>query len=327
MIITDSVFIRGKPYLITFNGSLVDCSGNASDTALDVRVAIPDSLVPGCALVSEVLPDPAPGGERYVEIYNNSIKVVDISEMLLVVDWDQAGGPLSGEPLALSPYLLFPGDYLVVTPSPTDIVARYHAPHPGVILKLDYFPSMNSDSGWIGITSKATNSILDKMVYSKSMHYPLLRTNEGVSLERIDIDRPSTDRSNWFSAAESFWFGTPGYRNSHAGAKPAGGGTVEVHPPVFSPDNDGFQDILTIVARAEPPGSMINLWIFDSRGRIIRDVARNVLGGKEEVFYWDGINSSGEKAAVGLYIILAEFFHPDGTSDRLKTAVALAGRF
>jgi hypothetical protein len=52
------------------------------------------------------------------------------------------------------------------------------------------------------------------MEYNSDMHFALLTTEDGVSLERISLTRDANDKSNWHSAAESVGYATPAYKNS-----------------------------------------------------------------------------------------------------------------
>ena len=83
-------------------------------------------------------------------------------------------------------------------------------------------------------------------------------------MERVDPDRPTSDNSNWHSAAEDVNFATPGYKNSQYAPAPEARGKITIDPAIFSPDNDGYQDMLTIAYQFdEPDGILANV----SRGR------------------------------------------------------------
>ncbi|MBK6774943.1 MAG: hypothetical protein IPG74_03525 [Flavobacteriales bacterium] len=76
-----------------------------------------------------------------------------------------------------------------------------------------------------------------------------------MSLERNNPARPSSDNNtNWHSAAEAAGLGTPGYQNSQYGPTSEPSGELTVDRAIFSPDNDGFEDVLTVNYRLDEPG-------------------------------------------------------------------------
>ena len=62
------------------------------------------------------------------------------------------------------------------------------------------------------------------------MQFGLLNITKGVSLERIDFNRPTQDRTNWHSAAEDIGFGTPAYKNSQYNDAGETDNTIEITP-------------------------------------------------------------------------------------------------
>jgi hypothetical protein len=83
-----------------------------------------------------------------------------------------------------------------------------------------------------------------------------------------------------------------------------------VEPEVFSPDNDGFQDVLNITVSTGAPDWVISLWICDLRGTPVRQLANNHLAAPRVCYYWDGEGENGSMQAMGFYLILARGYHP-----------------
>ncbi|PSR06454.1 MAG: hypothetical protein BRD49_00410 [Bacteroidetes bacterium SW_10_40_5] len=67
--------------------------------------------------------------------------------------------------------------------------------------------------------------------------------------------------------------------------------------------------------------------MFDSRGRQVRKLVNNALLGKSGSFTWDGTRDNGEKASMGVYIILIEITDLDGTTKTYKRSTTLGGDF
>ena len=164
------------------------------------------------------------------------------------------------------------------------------------------------------------------MTYDPGMHYPLLSTREGVSLERTNPEVPSGRRDNWHSAAETAGFATPAGLNSHTSPSEATDQQITTFPPVFSPDNDGRDDLLNIIIREDQPDMAASIGIYDSKGRMINQLVNNVLLGTDETFTWDGMTADRTKAPIGFYILLIELTRTDGTVKRFKRTVVLGAK-
>jgi len=145
-----------------------------------------------------------------------------------------------------------------------------------------------------------------------------------VSLERIRAASATQDPGNWHSAAETAGFATPGYRNSQSVTGAEGGSEVTVQPEVFSPDNDGYDDLLSVLYSFSDPGYTANAVVYDARGRPVRNLVRNELLGTAGSFTWDGVRDDHTKAPVGIYVIYFEVFNALGDVRKFKRTCVLA---
>ena len=168
---------------------------------------------------------------------------------------------------------------------------------------------------------------IDRFAYNKNLHLSLLATQEGVSLERIRANGPSTG-SNFHSAAGAAGYATPGRPNSQAQDAPGGNQELTVEPEVFTPDDDGQQDFATLSYHLDAPGYAASVTVYDALGRLTRRLIRNETVPTNGFVQWDGIDDKGHKAAVGYYILLVELFRPSGGERReYKKTVVLGARF
>ena len=101
---------------------------------------------------------------------------------------------------------------------------------------------------------------------------------------------------------------------------------VEITPSVFSPDNDGFNDIATISYAIDGAGYVANVTIFDAAGRLVRRLVKNETLGEKGSWNWDGLGEKGQKLPIGTYIIYTEFFNLQGKKQHFKNTVVLARR-
>ena len=125
--------------------------------------------------------------------------------------------------------------------------------------------------------------VLDDFNYQKSWHNPLLANTEGVSLERINPDKPSNQASSWQSAAQTVGFGTPAQRNSQfvpidtPSVSKAGQTVFTLEKKTFSPGPDGFEDFLILNYRFDKDGYAASVFIFDDKGKRIKTLVNNEL--------------------------------------------------
>jgi hypothetical protein len=167
---------------------------------------------------------------------------------------------------------------------------------------------------------------MDKVSYNDDWHLSVIDDLNGVSLERIDPNGNANDAFNWHSAAQDIGFGTPGIQNSQFIAA-VYSGDFSFTSPTFSPDNDGFEDVLQVNYMLEKAGLLGHVQIFDNMGRPIKDLFQNQLLGSTGTFTWDGMNNSGQKSPIGAYVMVFEAFSTDGSVFFTKVkAFTLAGK-
>jgi hypothetical protein len=320
--------LEGVIYTLTVSSPISDCSGNIVNSNITRQFAIPEPLQPGDIVINEILSDPSEEGVDYVELINRSAKVLDLGELYLSNE-DTIGQTLEDvTPIAPDRYLLFPGSYILLSEDPEKVKNEYFPENLNAFLKVEDFPAYNNESGIVVLSKQNDPVYIDRVVYDAEMHFALLNSTDGVSLERINFDRPSDDRSNWTSAATDREFGTPGYQNSQfASLFTPQEGELEIRPEVFSPDNDGYDDVVTAYYSFEKPGFTGSLSIFDQKGRLVKTLIKSALFGTEGIISWDGITDSNTKASIGMYILYLEAFNTSGAIVKLKKPVVVASKF
>lgn len=315
----------GIVYHCTVTGNTVsDCAGNMLQAGKAVPFALPETAVAGDIIINEVLFNPRSGGYDFVELYNRSQKTIDLGR-LRIGSMDTLTGMLKDtKSISTDGYLLFPSQYIVLSESGATVKQHYGTMNTEGFIDLPVLPAMNVDNDVVTL-SDAGGSIIDNLAYTDNMHFPLLTDRKGVSLERIDFNRPTNDRSNWNSAAQQVGFATPAYRNSQYMVAEGGSG-VSVNNSIFSPDNDGYQDVLDISYAFDEPGKSGNLFIYDSKGRQVRHLLRNEQLLQTGTVSWNGITDHNDKAPIGLYVVYFEVFNTKGTVSTYKLGCVLAGK-
>jgi hypothetical protein len=303
-----------------------DCAGNLLDTVRQVRIGLPDSILPGDLVINEILANPETDGEKFIEIFNRSEKILDLQELALgLFDSIQNLGT-DLKPVSESGLLSFPGDFYVLTKDPDDILKRYYCPDPDAFVQMTALPSFDRDHGTVVLARKNDGILIDRVYYSPTMYSDFLTTTDGVSLERLNPELPSEDIANWHSASENCGFATPGYRNSEFLRIDPGMDAVSLSPFVFTPDDDGKDDVLLVKFTLNDPGYLVNITIFDAGGNRIRCLAKNRLLSTEDGIIWNGRNDTNQKSPIGIYILYIELIKPEGKISHLKKTCVLGGK-
>jgi hypothetical protein len=313
-------------YLLSCKNPPTDCAGNFLDTARKIKVGLPDPILPNDLVINEILANPETNGEKFIEIFNRSGKVLDLQELALGLSDSTQNTGSDLKPLSEKGVLSFPGDYTVLTKDQDDIKKRYYCPDPDAFVQMTSMPSINRNKGTVVLARKNNGILIDRVNYSTEMYSDLLTRTAGISLERINPLLPSEDVTNWHSASESCGFATPGYRNSEFLNIDPGPDAVSISPAVFTPDNDGKDDVLLVRFSLNDPGYMVNITIFDVNGNRIKCLIRNKLLSTEDVIIWDGSNDKNQKSPIGIYILDIDLIKPEGKVSCLKKTCVLGGK-
>lgn len=322
VLILDDAVQEGVVYTASVNQQLSDCLGNTQSQNTSIQFGLTVTPEAGDIVINEILFNPNIGGNDFVELYNRSDKIFNLRNLRLGnfnLDPDNASVAIEED------FLLFPSSYVVISEEPADILNRYDVLSPLAMVK-NSLPSLPDDEGNITLAAPS-NVVIDSFDYNKDFHSPLLDDQNGVSLERGNSERSTQDAGNWNSAASAAGFATPTYQNSQfVDTTSAPDNDIIFLPnPRFSPDSDGFEDVLLIEYQTEKSGFSLNLHVFDSQGRLITRLVRNEVLATQGSFKWDGSINMGEKARTGIYILWAEMHHPDGDIIKQKEVFVLAG--
>lgn len=310
-------FTASTPYEIQI-GPVSDCWQN--DTTLYGQFILPEQAVAGDIVVNEILANPINGGQDFIELYNRSSKVIDLK------DWQFANfdnDTIANMKTIPFHFILEPMSYVAISEDTNFLLLNYPSTIPGRLIQMD-MPSYNIDSGTVYLLKDGEQ--IDRVSYSSDWHFSLLDNTDGVSLERLLPDALSNQATNWHSAAETIGFATPGRINSQFQF----GETTEsisLQNDVFSPDLDGFEDVLMVNYSFSKAGLLGKARVFDDIGREVKTIFSNELLATSGFFSWDGIMNEQGKAPIGVYILLVEIFSTDGSIILTKKiAFTIAGK-
>lgn len=308
----------GIDYKLNFNG-LQDCLGNTSNGQSPVfgRLEVPgwQDLV-----FSEVLFNAYSNHYDFIELYNRSSKFISLSGLVISNQLND------GLWYALnSDRTIAPNSYMAFTKDPQDLINVYPKGKINAVVSTE-IPPMGDEGAVLLLSYRKWPEVqlLDSAVCDQSWHNPFLKEDEGVSLEKVNFDIPSALRSGWESAAESYGFATPGTANSHSWTQISSefDKPYLIHPKVFSPDNDGVDDLVWINFQDIEPGYKCAIDIFDVSGLFLNRIF-NGIPATREIMSWNGISYEGTQSIPGNYIMVIQLLNAAGKKSVFKELISL----
>lgn len=269
-------------------------------------------------VINEILFNPKKGAKRFVELYNNSnneillygLKFTNVlTEKSCIID---------------SMIFLQPKNYAVLTPDSLDIKNNYDCGK--IFIQNKKFPTLNEKEGIITIQS-IENTTLDSVYYSKNMHNKFLTSTDGVSLERVSF----SDSFTWRSAAESSLFATPGKENSQKDfldeiledqteekieITNTYTNEITIENQLFTPLNE--DKMYTIHFNFKNQETTLNIYIYDTKGRLKRTLKKNFVVSRGDTVFWDGLDNDSNRCKTGIYIVLINALDQQGMSKNYK---------
>jgi hypothetical protein len=310
-----------KLYSLTVS-SIRDCNGNPIDTHVaELTFSVPEPADSLDVLVNEILFNPRPGGFDFVEVYNTSLKYINLK------NWQFSNieeGTISGKKIISAEDLIIaPQSYLVFTEDRASLKTFYPLAIEKNVIEIP-LPEMSDDEGSMAMLNDK-GRIIDHFLYSEKFHSGLIKETEGISLERISFSSPSGSQQNWKSANSAAGFATPGYVNSNVRPETVVvDGKITVQPQFFTPDSGNF-DFAKINYKFDRSGLIANIKIFDQQGHFIKTLANNETLPFEGFFRWDGDRDDGTRARRGYYLIWFEVFDLSGSVRTFRERVVIAG--
>lgn len=320
-IVLDESLEENIPYTLSIE-NITDCSGNEIQED-EIVFALPVMAENDELKLSEVLFNPRSGGVDFVEVYNDSDKYISMKDWQLArLEEEEVDAPRNLSTIEL---VIPPGEFLVFTADANNILSNY--PKAINLVEVSSLPSYNDDEG-IVLLLAPDDDIRDQFNYDQDYHYDLLKSVDGVSLERVSYDESTNNPDNWRSAASTEGFATPGYINSQSFKSEASKGRVTADPEVFIPGNSGSgRDFTTINYQFDQAGKFANVNIYDQLGRHVKNLARGASLSTSGFLRWDGDTDDGKMARMGYYLIIFEIYDSSGNSEIIKETVVVGRDF
>jgi len=321
---------------------LADVVGNVNSSASG---QISQKITPGSVVINEILYDPLsddednlPDQTEYIELYNTQDYAISLEEIFLNDAPDEDNevnrlDPVSSEFRWIQPngYFLIYAEDQTFSFSESQLAEYFglESQSGQFTMQIDRSSLSLSASGDAIFISDSSGNAIDSVFYDESWQNPNRVSVDGVALEKINPAGPSNDESNWSSSTEVSG-GTPAQQNSiyqEPGSAPDNSG-ITFTPNPFSPDDDGFEDFLSINYTLDEADYLLRVRIYDRYGREVRELADGKPAGFSGSLIWDGLTDSGNKNRVGIYIVLFEAYNSAAGRDRtFKETVVIARKF
>jgi hypothetical protein len=311
-------------YKLTVN-NVKDLIGNqigANNTATFFYVK-PYTLKKGDILISEVLSNPRTGGVDFIEIYNNTNQILDLKELQLA-NIDATGAVANIKSVTATSIYMPAKTYWVLTTNAMVIKQQYTTKFPNQFVQMSSLPAFNNDKGTVILLGAI--GLLERFDYDEAMHIALLQDEDGVSLERVSFVKDANSTSNFKSAAASVGFATPTYKNSQEEDLTLSKNKVSLVSKTFSPDGDGFEDVLQIDYSFVNNGNFATINIYTDRGVLVKKLQRNTTIATTGSFIWDGLDDAGRQSKIGIYVIKFDAFALNGKTETFKQTCVLAAK-
>lgn len=302
-------FEQGIIYVIEIS-SIADLAGNAM-ISTKKKIGIAQKPVAGDIVWNEIMFEAPDDGQEYVEVFNNSEKIIDLSKITFATR--KTDGSFNTAVIIPLGNILGPNEIVAFAPSPDSVYNYHRPPADAQIIATSNWYNLNNESSTLTLCNLAKDTIYDEVKYDSRWHHVLIADKKGIALERINPNMLSQNASNWHSAASEVNYGTPGYQNSQFRAigEVITEKAVWCEPEVFSPDNDGSNDICFVRYNTEYAGFIANVMVFTATGVKIAELAQNALLSTSGFLTWDGKTLGGTNAETGIYLLYFEMFHAE----------------
>jgi hypothetical protein len=248
--------------------------------------------------ISELFPRANAGEPEWIELVNVSPMPVNLRNWTF-------GNSESRDTVIARDCVLEPGGYLVLTADLALFCARYPARQAAA--ETVHWHSLDNYNDTLCLWEAKRN--LKERVAWRSAWFSGW-TNE--SLERVSLSNSGMDAASWVPAVSP----TPGQPNGtaswRAGEKPR----LDAGPLPFTPDNDGRNDLLSIIIDL-PAGYSASISIYGFSGKKLRSFAPPLSHRIE----WDGRLDNGSPAPAGPFFVVMEASSSQGTVTLKKKGV------
>ena len=309
---------NGQKYELALS-DIRDFRGNACDTLL--KFAHIDEIEAQDLLFTEVLFVPNRDGSEFVEIYNKSDKVLDLSLLKFSTRKSNDSSLYSAKKIASEPCLIFPKEIKVLTNNKEGVTAFYQCEE-SAFIEMSSFPSLRNETGAIVLFRSKDSLIIDNFYYEAAMHEENVpNKGTGVSLERVSLDS-----DEWVSSASINGYATPGYFSSNKTTRENGIDDIhfdatEVCYPLYGEEHH-FQ----LKYQLDAPNYIATIRVYHTNGVCVKEIIHNATLSMDGVIEWDGTDNNGRALSTAPYIVRMEAINAHSGRRITRSFVVLISR-
>ncbi|MFQ6673513.1 MAG: lamin tail domain-containing protein [Fidelibacterota bacterium] len=230
---------------------------------------------------------PDPGISEFIEFVNRSPHNLQLDGWTFSDSDTNAVRSFPPQTVASGAYVVMAEDSSLLPFLPLNAV---------LLLPGNGFPNLNNEGDAIFLEDPS-GQVMDSLVYTTGWG----GTN-GRSVEKLNPELESSGQANWGTSVATAKM-TPGARNSIFFESLPSSGSLTLDPNPFSPDGDGHEDELRIAYHIPFDQAYLTILVFDSMGRTVRTLAKNLAVGSEGFITWNGVTDRSRQARIGLYVL------------------------
>ncbi|MFA8299000.1 MAG: lamin tail domain-containing protein [Hyphomicrobiales bacterium] len=296
---------ESKIYNISIDRSIYNCIQEKTIINYDSSFVLPSIALENDITINEIMFNPIQNKPEYIELYNNSENIIDLSKISI----GYASGSaeiLSYSQLCENKELIYPDMFALLSSDTAVILGEIQCNNHDVINLVSPIRSLNNTAAKICLKNEVQTTI-DYFEYNESLHHHSLYDLRGVALEKISSCKLSYISSNWTSASRDSNFNTPACVNSQSLiSSEKQDKKFKLLYDEISPNNDGYHDFLIINYQLNKGNFNINSTIYDLNGNKIKEISNNELSSSQGSIIWDCKSDFQTVCKKGIYIIIIQ---------------------
>lgn len=314
---------KGKVYSFRLKG-VKDCNDELLDENVRYFFGEPEQPEFGDLIINEVLASAVMDGGDYIEVYNNSAKLIDVSQVLVGM-YTKAGLLSNTQLLSDKKVMMAPGQYLCFSENVSAVTKVYLSPLQKdelSLLQLESGFNLPSSDGMVGLVNRSGETI-DYIAYEDSWHTDMLTDYKGVSLERISFEGVSNSSENWHSASFDVNHGTPGYQNSNSMNENGLKKGLFLLDDYIELNNSGSGVGMRLTYSMKSQGYGLTGILYSPEGILIKVLCENVPLGVSGELSFDQDVFEQLKLPASIYVVVFEAIHSSNKKVNLKQSVSI----